>query len=94
MVVWPILSSLIMIFILIVPGVFFKKEKYSHRRSERCDQQHRRQSHLALPGHRCDADEVQSADPQRQCLHTGGLPADPGDHLRYQLPCRQADQAA
>lgn len=26
MVVWPILSSLIMIFILIVPGVFFKKK--------------------------------------------------------------------
>ena len=91
MVVWPILSSLIMIFILIIPGVFFK---YPHRRPEWCDQQHRRQSHLALSGHRCNADEVQSADPQRQRLHTGGLPADPGDHLRYQLPYRQADQAA
>ena len=26
MVIWPILSSLIMIFILIVPGIFFKRK--------------------------------------------------------------------
>ena len=94
MVVWPILSSLIMIFILIVPGVFFKKKNILTEDQNGAINSIVVNLTSALPGHRCDADEVQSADPQRQCLHTGGLPADPGDHLRYQLPCRQADQAA